>query len=142
MKLKAAKFGNGLKEIGDQAFYGCKRLESLTIGKGVIRIGQEAFCKCKALKKITIPAKTAFINYKAFYGCSKLKSITVKTIKLKTMNVGSKAFAKTPVNIKVKVPNKVYRRYRKLLQKKESIEMPCFIIYNFRYYISGDLKVA
>ncbi len=116
--LKIARLGKGVKEIGRQAFYGCQRLKSVTLRKNVTRIGAMAFYKCKALKKISIPAKITYIGTKAFYGCRKLKSITIKTAKLKSSNVGIKAFGKTPAKAKVKVPKKVYKKYKKLLRKK------------------------
>ena len=58
------------------------------------------------------------IGAKAFYGCKKLKNITIKTTKLKSKTVGSKAFKGTPKNAKVKVPKKSLKAYKKFLYKK------------------------
>ncbi len=104
--------------IGKNAFYGCKKLTTVKIGKNVTTIGAKAFYRCTALKKITIPSKVKKIGQKAFYGCSKLKTLTIKTTKLTTKRVGSKAFGKTPKGIKVTIPKKKYKAYKSLLIKK------------------------
>ena len=81
--------------IGKNAFKGCTKLTTVTIGKNVTKIGS-----------------------KAFYGCKKLKNITIKTTKLKSKSVGSKAFKGTSTKAKVKVPKKSLKAYKKFLVKK------------------------
>ena len=62
------------------------------------------------------------IGSKAFYGCKKLLNITIKTTKLTTKNVGSKAFTKAgSSNYKkmvVKVPKSKLKAYKKTLKKR------------------------
>lgn len=45
----------GLKSIGDTAFYGCSSLINVVIPDGVTEIGDYAFGNCKSLLNITIP---------------------------------------------------------------------------------------
>jgi hypothetical protein len=52
--------------IGNNAFYKCSSLISITIPKGITSIGSYAFYKCSALKSITIPSSITSIKYDAF----------------------------------------------------------------------------
>ena len=64
-------------EIGEDAFWGCKSLTSITIPKSVTQIGKGAFSRCSSLTSIAIPPSVTEIGYRAFSGCSSLTSITV-----------------------------------------------------------------
>ena len=64
---------DGVKKIGDDAFYDCKSLTSVTIPDSVTSIGEDAFCFCNSLTSVTILAKKITIEYDddgddAFYG--------------------------------------------------------------------------
>ena len=63
--------------IGDDAFYGCSSLESVTIPNSVTSIGNYAFFDCSSLESVTIPNSVTSIGDGAFSGCSKLKNIDV-----------------------------------------------------------------
>ncbi|MDE7424236.1 MAG: leucine-rich repeat protein [Lachnospiraceae bacterium] len=104
--------------IGEKAFSGNKKVTTVTIGKNVTDIGAKAFYKCTKLAKITIPSKVNKIGKQAFQGCSKLKNITIKTTKLTTKNVGSKAFKGIAKKVVIKVPKSKKKVYQKLLRKK------------------------
>lgn len=104
--------------ISDNAFNGYQKLKSVTIGKYVTTIGNKAFFKCTSLKKITIPASVTKIGKKAFYGCKAIKSITMKTQKLKSTSVGSKAFKGIYKRAEIIVPKKQKKSYKKWLKKK------------------------
>ncbi len=104
--------------ISDNAFSGCKKLNSVTIGKNVTKIGKKAFFKCTALKKIVIPSKVTKIGEKAFYGCKKLKSMNIKTKKLKSKAVGTQAFKNIHKKAVIRVPKKQKKAYQKWLKKK------------------------
>ena len=58
------------------------------------------------------------IGEQAFYGCKKLKYITIKSTKLNTKKVGSKAFTGIKAKATIKVPKKKYNAYKKMLLKK------------------------
>ncbi|WP_026526327.1 leucine-rich repeat protein [Butyrivibrio sp. VCD2006] len=88
----------------------------------VTEIGAEAFKDCDALTNVTIPAEVNKIGKKAFYNAEKLKKITIKSTSLTSKTVGSKAFKNAGKNnfkkLKVKVPKKQLKAYKKLLKKK------------------------
>ena len=63
--------------IGDDAFYGCSGLTSITLPEGVTSIGYKVFAYCSALTSITLPEGLTSIGNSAFYYCSSLTSITI-----------------------------------------------------------------
>ena len=63
--------------IGEKAFYGCKKLTSVTIGNSVTTIGDNAFFDCSSLTSITIPNSVTTIGEYAFCYCSGLISVTI-----------------------------------------------------------------
>lgn len=63
--------------IGENAFYGCNNLNSVTIPDGVTSIGENAFYCCTSLTKITIPDSVTSIGNEAFGECSLLTGITI-----------------------------------------------------------------
>ena len=67
----------GVKSIGNSAFYDCDRLTSITIPEGVTSIGEDAFYSCDSLISITIPEGVTSIGLRAFMYCCSLTSITI-----------------------------------------------------------------
>lgn len=67
---------NGVKLIGDFAFYGCKGLTSVTIPESVKGIGKYAFYDCTGLTSVTIPNSLTSIGVSAFFNCTCLNKIT------------------------------------------------------------------
>ena len=67
----------GVMTIGDNAFYGCFSLTTISIPKGVTSIGDYAFWDCYNLTAITIPESVTSIGYYAFAYCSSLTTITI-----------------------------------------------------------------
>ena len=58
--------------IGNDAFYGCVSLMSITIPDSVTKIGSYAFWGCSSLASIVIPNSVASIENDVFGGCSTL----------------------------------------------------------------------
>ena len=58
-----------VKEIGDNAFYGCKDLTGITIPNSVHTIGKNVFFLCRGLTTIDIPSGLTTINREAFSTC-------------------------------------------------------------------------
>ncbi len=63
--------------IGDQAFYNCSGLTSVTIGNSVTSIGGSAFSGCSSLTSVTIPNSVTSIGSSAFYCCRSLTSLEI-----------------------------------------------------------------
>ncbi len=72
--VKKIVIGEGVKEIGNFAFYDCKDLESVSLPSTLDWIGSFAFCK-SGLKRISFPARIGIFGSFAFYGCDKLEEI-------------------------------------------------------------------
>ena len=73
------KVPNGVVEIGDKAFFGCKRLKSIVLPPSVIGVGKSAFEECVNMKSVTIKGELEVME-RAFYGCKMLKTIDLTKI--------------------------------------------------------------
>ena len=69
--------GHPVTTIGDEAFWECTCLTSVTIPEGVISIGSDAFRKCKNMTSITIPDSVTDIGERPLTDCYSLETITV-----------------------------------------------------------------
>lgn len=67
----------GITAIGNNAFYQCYSLVSVTIPNSVTTIGDNAFLNCTSLASVTIPCSVKEIRINAFYGCKSLASVTI-----------------------------------------------------------------
>lgn len=66
---------NTVTSIGEGAFYDCFEITNATIGNNVVSIGNHAFSGCRRLTSITIPKSLTLIDKGAFAGCNKLVEI-------------------------------------------------------------------
>ena len=122
VKTKAGTFTINGKEAAFTA-PAKKNAVSLSIpakvkGVKVTAIAPSACAKMKKLKKVTIPSGITKIGKKAFYNCSKLKSIVIKTKKLTSKSVGTKAFKGINKKAVIKCPKAKKASYKKILLKK------------------------
>lgn len=79
--LTSVQIPDTVTEIGDNAFYNCDSLESVTIQDNkpsrVKKIGRQAFMYCSALTAIPILDSVSEIGSAAFYYCTQLKNVTL-----------------------------------------------------------------
>ena len=103
----------GVKAIGERAFYGCKSLESVTIPEGVTEIGGFAFRGCTGLRKVAVPESVKTIGRYAFGDCESLKNVTIPG---RVEEIDKFAFHGCPWNIVLTVPNfpisKIHKIYK------------------------------
>jgi len=69
--------GKPVTSFGNEAFYNCESLISLTIPDSVTSIGDYAFTECENLTSVTIPDSVTSIGDYAFYRCERIKSATI-----------------------------------------------------------------
>ena len=81
---------DGVKSIGEFAFFRCSSLMSVTIPDSITSIGDRAFGDCWSLKSVTIPKSVKSIGNRAFEGCSSLKCVTIPN---SVTSVGNGAFS-------------------------------------------------
>lgn len=63
--------------IGDWAFSGKTKLQSVELPKTLTKIGEAAFNECTSLKKIVIPSKVTKISASAFWYCTSLEKAVI-----------------------------------------------------------------
>ncbi len=79
--LASITISDNVKSIGSHAFYSCKSLATVVIPTGVTSIGNGAFQWCKSMTNIIIPDSVTSIGKGAFYGCESLREKTKDEIR-------------------------------------------------------------
>ncbi len=115
------------KFIGDNAFFGCTNLETITIPNkvvvigyyafgdctnlasvnmldGVVNIREGAFIGCKSLIDVTIPESVTVIDYDAFRYCINLTNVSIPN---SVKNIGECAFGSCISLTDIVIPNSV-----------------------------------
>ncbi len=70
-------FSYAVTAIGEDAFFNCHSLQSVTIGDNVQIIEESAFSYCDVLQSVTIGDRVQIIRFRAFSHCSSLQSVTI-----------------------------------------------------------------
>ncbi len=65
----------GVTEVKDYAFYGCKELTSVVIPDETMLIGDSTFCDCSGLTSVVIGEGMANIGENAFLNCATVKDV-------------------------------------------------------------------
>ena len=79
----------GLSTIGNNSFYGCNNLASITLPSSVTSIGNSAFSGCSNLVSITIPSDVTSIGTSSFENCVNLSTVFLPS---SLTTIGSNAF--------------------------------------------------
>lgn len=77
---------DGVTEIPDFMFQGCKNLRSIKFPSSLVKIGNKSFANCESLLKITLPENLEEIGLGAFEGCTSLRGSIRLPISLKKIN--------------------------------------------------------
>ena len=75
--LKFINIPEHVNKIGNNAFYGCKLLETINIPNNVTEIGNRAFGQCYNLKAITLSNNITEIQDQTFISCHSLEAIDI-----------------------------------------------------------------
>ena len=75
--IERAVFPEAVREIGQDAFARCERLEEASIPEGVTKIGRSAFLGCKSLSVLRLPASLENMEDSAISGCPALERIEI-----------------------------------------------------------------
>ena len=78
---------NDVIKIGNLAFYGCTKIESIVIPASVESIGIMAFTGCSTLKTVTINSKNLQIDDSAFEDCVSLTELDLTGVKSLSFSV-------------------------------------------------------
>ena len=73
--LTSVTISGSIEVVGEQVFYECIRLKTVSLPAGVTTIEKCAFAHCKSLTSIVLPDSVEFIGNIAFEYCESLESI-------------------------------------------------------------------
>lgn len=76
-EIKEYVIPDGVTNIGNNAFYACKGLASVTIPNSVTTIGNNAFCACDGLTDISITNSITKMGEAVFKWCHGLTNVTI-----------------------------------------------------------------
>uniref|UniRef100_UPI00286F054A leucine-rich repeat protein n=1 Tax=Anaerosporobacter sp. TaxID=1872529 RepID=UPI00286F054A len=103
-EVRSVEMRDGIKKIGNQAFYYCIKLEEVIIPESVTSIESNAFAGCSSLEEVTIPESVTSIGEEAFYECSSLREVTIPE---SVTSIGEAAFYQCSSLRKVTIPEGV-----------------------------------
>ena len=89
--LGSVTLGENIQTIGEEAFYACPILETLTINGAVTSMGKDAFADCPSLTSVTLGQNIKTIGEKAFYNCPVLNNVIIPQ---NVTSIGPRAFNK------------------------------------------------
>ncbi len=90
--------------VGEDAFYGCTGLTSITIPNSVTSIEYGAFQNCRGLTSVTIPNSITSIGMYTFSDCTGLTSVTIPN---SVTSIGESTFFGCTGLTSVTIPNSV-----------------------------------
>ncbi len=86
--ITSVKMLDGVKEIGDMAFFECANLTDINLPQTISVMGEGVFWGCENIREIVLPNEVETIGSNAFNGCYRLRSIRLGE-KLKEIKEGA-----------------------------------------------------
>jgi len=102
--LTSISIPNSVTSIADYSFYSCYGLTSVSIPNSVTSIGSQAFYFCTGLSSLSIPNAVTTIGSSAFYYCTGLTSISIAE---SVTSIGNYAFGNCSSLSAITVSNSV-----------------------------------
>ena len=96
-------FDSPVMRIGNNAFYECRTLRSITLPESVTSIGDNAYYSCSALGNVRLSEAILTIGKKAFYWC---RNLNIKLTN-KIVSIGDEAFRYAFRNTTLEIPASV-----------------------------------
>ena len=87
--LKSVTINDSVETLSYRSFFNCNKLTSVTIGSGVKTIGNQVFWNCVSLTSIDIPSSVETIGSSALGSCTSLTSVTIPS---SVTSIGTEAF--------------------------------------------------
>lgn len=69
--------GYDVTAVGDEAFYACKTVKTISLPESITKIGHKAFSYCEGLTALELPANVKEIGVSAFSYASQLQSVNI-----------------------------------------------------------------
>ncbi|MBR7012610.1 MAG: leucine-rich repeat protein [Muribaculaceae bacterium] len=102
--LTSVTIPNSVTSIGNSAFSGCTGLTSVIIPNSVTSIGNYAFASCSNLTNLTISSSVSAISEGIFLSCTELTNVTIPN---SVTAIGDYAFKNCTTLTSVNIPNSV-----------------------------------
>ena len=96
--------GYEIVSIGDTAFAGCEKLQSVTIPESISEIGEGAFQQCTSLKSVKLPNSLEVVPAGIFVSCTALESVTLGK---NVTEIGDMAFGYCTTLKEINIPDTV-----------------------------------
>ena len=95
---------DGIKTIGDGAFFGCYSLKSIKITESVNSVGEYAFGRCSELKSVTVENGIKSVSNQMFADCNSLNEIVLPN---SIESIGRRAFLNCQALKKFQLPDSI-----------------------------------
>jgi len=95
--LVSVKIPNGVKTIGQLAFFKCYSLKKADIPDGVEEIKSDGFSYCESLTYIFVPKSVKTIGHHAFFGCMGIENLSMEADSLDGIKTGEEWLPKKDV---------------------------------------------
>lgn len=103
-EFTSVKVGDGITNVGSNAFRDCDSLTSVSIGSDVVTIGEYAFNNCMELRSVALPDSVRTVGEGAFGFCMAMATLDLGS---GITTIGDYAFERCDVLTELVIPNSV-----------------------------------